>query len=551
MTGWSRRAVLRSGPGLGFGLGFGLGLAGCPRGTAAAPVLAFVGPDPARGHVVRDAAMRARVPARREKVGVLVVGAGVAGLSAAWRLQRAGFTDLRIVELEDEPFGTARGGALPRSPYPMGAHYLPAPHRDFTALHALLDDVGLVVGREPGGGPEFDPRLVVRDPVERHRHGGLWADGLYPMSGADERATGQLAKLRERLTALDRKGADGRRLFDLPLRRSSTELRTLDEMSMAQWLDREGLDDWRVRWLCDYGCRDDYGCTIAQTSAFAGLHHFVARGLENQHDRLLLSWPQGNAGLCERIAARLEAGIGLGDRLRTGAAVLRIEPDTGTVIAWDAATDEVFGYDARVVLWAAPRFVLRHVVANDPLGKDALTYTPWLVANVEVARRPRGTGAPLSWDNVEIGADHLGYVVANHLEDLDERREGAVLTYYEPRPADDAAGLAARRTELLGASLEELGDHVVRALSGMHAEIARDIRAIHVCRWGHAMVRPAPGSLFSPTAELARAPIGRVIPCAADTGGLPLFEQAFANGVDAAELALARLGHDVTAMVPA
>lgn len=539
MIAWSRRAVLRSAP--------ALGLAACPRGTSTAPTLAFVGPDPARGHMLRDPTLRSREPARREKVGVLVVGAGVAGLCAAWRLHRAGFEDVRVVELEDEPFGTARGGALPRSPYPMGAHYLPAPHRDFTALHELLADVGLVVGHETSGAPEFDPRHIVRDPAFRHRHRGLWADGLYPTSGADERALGQLTALREKLATLDRTGSDGRRLFDLPLRRSSAELRALDEMSMAQWLGREGLGDWRVRWLCDYGCRDDYGCTIEQTSAFAGLHHFLARGLEDEHDRLLLSWPQGNAGLCERIAARIE----LGDRLRTGTAIVRIDPQSGAVSAWDAATDEMVGYDADVVLWAAPRFVLRHVVAEDPLGKDALTYTPWLVANVEVAHAPRGTGAPLSWDNVEIGADHLGYVVANHLENLGERRDGAVLTYYEPRPADDAAGLAVRRGELLAASLPELADHVVRRLSGMHGEIARDITAIHVCRWGHAMVRPTPGSLFSAAAELARAPIGRVIPCAADTTGLPLFEQAFARGVEAAELALARLGRDASPMVPA
>ena len=70
----------------------------------------------------------------------------------------------------------------------------------------------------------------------------------------------------------------------------------------------------------------DYGCTIEQVSAFAGLHHFLARGLEGDHDRTLLSWPQGNAALCERMAARIE----LGDRLHTGTAVLRIDPSFPT-----------------------------------------------------------------------------------------------------------------------------------------------------------------------------------------------------------------------------
>jgi hypothetical protein len=48
--------------------------------------------------------------------------------------------------------------------------------------------------------------------------------------------------------------------------------------------------------------------------------------------------------------------------------------------------------------------------------------------------------------------------------------------------------------------------------------------------------------LFGRGLEGARSPIGRVIPCATDVGGLPLFEEAFATGVAAAEAALARLG---------
>jgi phytoene dehydrogenase-like protein len=463
---------------------------------------------------------------------------------------QAGHTDVRVLELEDELGGTARGGALPRSPYPMGAHYLPVPHPGFVALQELLDDLGLVVGRGAAGAPEYDPRAIVRDPIERHRHRGLWHDGLYPTSGADAAALAQLERFRSRLRELDRNGADGRRLFDLPVWRSSAELRGLDALTMAQWLDAEGFDDWRLRWLCDYGCRDDYGCTIEQTSAFAGLHHFVARGLEDEHDRMLLSWPQGNAALCERLAVRAE----LGAALRTGVAVRRIDPDDGTVVAWDSASDETFAIRAQQVLWAAPRFVLRHVLpaGRDPLPRDALTYTPWLVANVELDAPPGGSGAPLSWDNVEIGGDHLGYVVANHLEDLAARRQGgAVVTYYEPRPADDAAGLQARRTELLAAGLPELADHVVSQLTRMHGDIARHVRAIHVCRWGHAMVRPQPGALFSDAAGLARAAVGRVVPCAADVGGLPLFEQAFALGVDAAERALLAVGHRVTPMIPA
>jgi hypothetical protein len=173
-----------------------------------------------------------------------------------------------------------------------------------------------------------------------------------------------------------------------------------------------------------------------------------------------------------------------------------------------------------------------------------------LVANVEVAKRPRGHGAPPAWDNVAVDGDHLGYVVANHLEPLDrERAPGAVLTYYQPLLADDDDGLVARRSELLAADVHELAAHVTTQLTGMHPGIADDITAMHLCRWGHAMVRPVPGALFGPTLALAAAAQGRVLPCAADTGGLPLFEQAFALGVRAAEEALARVGRGTATML--
>src|SRR4051812_31268865 len=61
-----------------------------------------------RGHRLREAA--AATPARWEDVPVVVIGAGIAGLSAAWTLERAGQGDFVLVELEDAAGGTARSG---------------------------------------------------------------------------------------------------------------------------------------------------------------------------------------------------------------------------------------------------------------------------------------------------------------------------------------------------------------------------------------------------------------------------------------------------------
>ena len=241
----------------------------------------------------------------------------------------------------------------------------------------------------------------------------------------------------------------------------------------------------------------------------------------------------------------------LGDRLSLGTAVTQIDPDAGTLELCELTTGARTRVHADVILWAAPRFVLPRVLptGRDPLPPGALGYAPWLVASVELRRRPRGVGAPLSWDNVPVVGAGLGYVLATHSEDRSAHGPGAVITYYEPLPGDDAAQLAAQRTRLLTTDLDAWADHVRAALVAMHPDIDREIARIHVTRWGHAMIRPVPGLLFGEQLARARAPIGRVRPCAADVAGLPLFEEAFYSGVRAAEAALHQIGLDAPSII--
>ena len=47
---------------------------------------------------------------------------------------------------------------------------------------------------------------------------------------------------------------------------------------MAEWMNERALRP-RLRWWVDYACRDDYGMTLDQTSAWAGLFYFCSRVL--------------------------------------------------------------------------------------------------------------------------------------------------------------------------------------------------------------------------------------------------------------------------------
>ena len=191
----------------------------------------FVGQDPTRGHKLRSGSLLGSTPSETRDVDVLIVGGGVAGMSAAWRLARAGINDAVLIELESDHGGTARGGNLPASPYPMGAHYLPAPHPECRALETLLDDLGLVVDRDRDGRPQYAPSAICSAPTERHMRGGIWYPGLYPAAGQSSDERDQWERWQDHLRALDeRRDGDGRRMFRIPVARSSPALRTLDRI---------------------------------------------------------------------------------------------------------------------------------------------------------------------------------------------------------------------------------------------------------------------------------------------------------------------------------
>ena len=71
----------------------------------------IVGQSVAVGHRIREFSSHLPQPEKYEEKSIVIVGAGVAGLSAARYLKRQNIHDFIIVELEREPGGTARSGS--------------------------------------------------------------------------------------------------------------------------------------------------------------------------------------------------------------------------------------------------------------------------------------------------------------------------------------------------------------------------------------------------------------------------------------------------------
>ena len=489
-----------------------------------------------RGHRIR-AGFRPK-PVRREKVGIAIIGAGMAGLSAGWRLQKKGQLDHAIFELEDCAGGTSASGRNSISAYPWGAHYVPVPLPGETLLSELLTDMKVISGRDNNGRPIVAEELLCRAPQERLFIGGQWHDGLYPRTAASKEDLRQLHAFEaeiERFVSLQ--GDHQQRAFRIPSAASdrSPELDALDKISMAEFLDQRGWKSPRLRWYVEYGCRDDYGCTLANTSAWAGIFYFAAR-VEKAGARAaeFITWPSGNGA----IVSHLESLSG--PRLRKGVVILDVIPRGNGVelLAWGAARSEAFAIDAEHAVFALPQYLARHLIS--PLrekpepARDIFTYSPWIVANISLKIRPEENSFPLAWDNVVYDSKSLGYVVATHQTGKDYG--DTVFTYYLPLTDPDPR---AARQLLLSADWKHWADLIVADLRRCHPDIAGCISNIDIWRWGHAMVRPVPGLIRGGALEQARAPIGRLQFANTDLSGMALFEEAQHWGVKAADRILA------------
>ena len=522
----------------------------------------FAGIDLERGHQLRDLLARGAPPAPGlvRRAQVVVAGGGVAGLAAARALRLAGVEDFVLLELEDQPGGNSRGGAVAGLPCPLGAHYLPVPGDDASEVQDLLEELGL--RQRVAGRWQYDERHQCHSPQERLFFRGQWQEGLLPQQGVDDSTLAQYRRFARQVQALMQTAR-----FTMPMLKSlsadkppSPIHQALDAITFEAWLTANGYTDPHLRWYLDYSCRDDYGAGLTRVSAWAGIHYFASRhGFHapgepvDEAREAVLTWPEGNGWLTQRLAAPLHAG----GQLRTGCSVLRIaEGRHGVEVdALHHASGQVERWQAPHCIVALPVFVAARVVQPAPAFLQAaaqrLRWAPWLVANIHIdAPLQDRPGAAPSWDNVLYQDDNpggLGYVDAGH----QRLNTGAllagptVLSYYQA-----LGDLPQGREQLATQPWTHWAHAALDALAVPHPDLPQRATRVQVTRYGHAMSIPVPGALqFLSKIGLQRPSIKRKAlsngeqapwlptPVSArlafahsDWSGYSVFEEAFTRG---------------------
>jgi predicted NAD/FAD-binding protein len=485
------------------------------------------------GHLIRQG-FKGK-PTKTIEVPIVIVGGGVSGLSAAWHLNENKLSDFLVFDLAAKEGGNAVSGSNRTSSFPWAAHYLPIVNNSNSDLIRFLKQQNIITGFDEKGLPIYNEYYLCFDPEERLFINGHWQDGLVPSFGVPEAEKAEIAAFFKLVEDYKHQvGSDGKPAFEIPLSDSSqdAEFKDLDKQSFYEFLQNKKWNSSYLHWYLNYCCKDDYGSTLQDTSAYAGLHYFCARRAKaaNAESSAVLTWPEGNAFLVNRLAKELQSKIRT-NQLITSVNLLK---DKVEVIAYNALTKECIAYHCEQVILATPQYINRYVLPADlypALALQAFEYSPWMVANITVTGLSQHKGEPLSWDNVMYHSKSLGYVNACH-QHLNRYENHYVLTYY--LPLTDLPSKQARHA-IMGKSYESWTQEILEDLKPAHPDIESMVTGMEVRLWGHGMIKPKPGFISGKEREQAAHPIGEKIFLAhTDLAGISIFEEAFAQGIKAA-----------------
>lgn len=500
-------------------------------------------PGRAEGHFLRDR-KQLPAPSRIIETDVAILGSGIAGLTAAWKLKKAGHTDALMID-GPQPFGNAAGGRFGDLAYPTGGHYLPLPSPESVHVREILFDLGIIERDPMGERPYYDERYVLHGPEERLLFNGAWQDGFIPTEGVPEAELAEHKRFFEQVESLrNARGNDGKRLFVFPTVQSSADpaFDALDRITLKQWMDQQGYRSPTLHWYLNYCCRDDYGTRYDKVSAWAGLHYYCSRWgrAANAGNGAWLTWPGGMQPVADKLAAHSGIGRHAGTVVSLRRTAAGVEALCFTL---ENGVPETYLVRARKAICAMPVYVAARVVEGirafgfDPKLHTPV-YAPWMVANFLMKDFPAELPVvPLAWDNVVYQEPGLGYVVSTHQDIRATPPEKTVFSAYialSDRTPDQARKWMMEATP---AQIVDLASVDLKTAYGW--KFAACVERVDITLRGHAMAAPLPGFRANAGIRALREADGPIVFAHADLSGFSVFEEAAWWGCEAARKVLA------------
>jgi phytoene dehydrogenase-like protein len=447
-------------------------------------------------------------PSSRRTAQVCVVGGGLAGLAAAYRLRD---TDVVLLEHLKSTGGHCARGRWKDVSYAECAAYFVEPE---PPLDAFYDEMKFPIKKieEPSDSAIADGKYVL----------DTFGTGVsklpYP-----EAARKDFARMRRDMEKL----LESDDYPNMPIADATAEARKLDRMTWADWMLKEMRYHPAVKIYVDLYSRSAFGAPSSeQISAFAGLNFWASEFMPRY------TFPGGNALAAEMLHAAVEKA-GKGRILSPATAVFVENTGSGVSVTYLDREGKAHLIEAKTAIMACPKFVARHIVKGLPKDQDAaiagLSYGSYVVANALCS-------APIveaSYDTWTDAAPFTDFIVADWVTRSGVARRAKtnhqVLSVYWPVAYDHEAPL---KDGAYGSFRQGTIDGLAKLLPGAKGKIV-DVR---LARWGHALCHAKPG-WYVDRSEIVKRPVGRVLFAHSDNQGLPAFESALIEGLEAAKQA--------------
>ena len=425
-------------------------------------------------HQVRDGKVFSRPPASA-KHDVVIVGGGISGLTAAYRLQHR---DVLLLEKEPHWGGNAYAMEYEGSPYATGSAFLWSNSEAFR----LAKEIGL------------DP-LPVNCPDASIINGEFvpdtWGDGLnkipYPPFTRES-----FKKFKKAMMEIDVEKR-GLELYNVPF----SSFMKLYAGEIKQWWDTFGLSNW--------------GATSDETAAALAISELQDVVSQSRSDNRY-SWPGGLGAITNKLAEILQPKYG--DRMQTGATTVAVVPGKDDVQVTYMAGGDLKTVAAKAVIMATPKFITRRIVEGLPDKQSAamqqVRYAPYCVVNLIFDKPVFNKG----YDTWCPGNTFTDIVVADWVirKKSGYKQKHNILSCYTPMKEEERGSILSE----IGA--RKVAANVLRDFQKLTPETNVDPVEVHIYRRGHPMYMSTPG-LYTQVQPQLRQPMDRVFFANTDSQG--------------------------------
>jgi len=462
----------------------------------------------------------------------IIVGGGISGLTAAWKLNKLGIDNFLLIEKDQKPGGLCSAETINGITGAKASAYPSLPFdEDMLELYKELD---FVTQESQIGKIRTNPKYVLKPPYDQVFIGDSWVTDAFEEEGIMMLPISRQAKedLEEFIEELDDlyewRDKEERAAFDCPIDNSSpdSKMRGLDKMTLGEYVTSQGWSLEMIK-IFDPLLRSAYGLGHDRISAWAALDILMDELLEADPGESSIGFPGGNAFFADKIAATIED-----KQLRTDSLVTRIVEKNKEVLVTVITKGQAETLRAKTVIFAAAQFttpyLLPELSAERKKAAQAFEYASYVVASIEVSR----TLPNLAYSNQLVGDFVLSdFIVADWTKHADPQNAPLsrknILTAYCPMNASD-------RKMMLTPSLKDWENRILAEFEQCLPGISKTVTGFHLYRWGHAFAVPSKGWLFSKERMISKKPFGRISFAGADVEGIPTIDHAMTAAFRAA-----------------